>query len=288
MTQLAELRKQEGNQFFQDQLYEKAIQAYTSAIIHDNGNAVYYTNRALCRLKLYEYTKARQDCERAIELNPKAVKAWYFLGQALLEDDESIERAVVCLEKAHQLAIETKMISFVKSIDKTYLQARKKKWERAEQRRRERENSLLPFLKQLIVRERDSRLQSHVADTTSSAEELVSPRGRAPSTQSRDERIAQVERLFKDLDVLRKQQEERRFVPDCFLGKIHFEVMTDPVVTPAGITYDRSEILEHLDRIGGYDPVSHTPLDEADLVPNRALKEAIDEYLNGQGWAVDY
>lgn len=39
---------------------------------------------------------------------------------------------------------------------------------------------------------------------------------------------------------------QKRDVPDYLCGKISFEVLRDPVVTPSGITYDRKDIEEHL------------------------------------------
>ena len=39
---------------------------------------------------------------------------------------------------------------------------------------------------------------------------------------------------------------QKRDVPDFLCGKISFELMRDPVITPSGITYDRKDIEEHL------------------------------------------
>ena len=39
---------------------------------------------------------------------------------------------------------------------------------------------------------------------------------------------------------------QKREVPDYLCGKISFELMRDPVITPSGITYDRKDIEEHL------------------------------------------
>lgn len=49
--------------------------------------AVYYTNRALCNLKLKRWELVCQDCRTALEIDPTLVKAHFFLGQALLEMD---------------------------------------------------------------------------------------------------------------------------------------------------------------------------------------------------------
>lgn len=39
---------------------------------------------------------------------------------------------------------------------------------------------------------------------------------------------------------------QKRDVPDYLCGKISFEIMREPVITPSGITYDRRDIEEHL------------------------------------------
>jgi len=39
---------------------------------------------------------------------------------------------------------------------------------------------------------------------------------------------------------------QKRDVPDYLCGKISFEILRDPVITPSGITYERKDIEEHL------------------------------------------
>ena len=67
-------------------------------------------------------------------------------------------------------------------------------------------------------------------------------------------------------------------IPSPFVDPITFELMVDPVITPSGITYERSTIVEEI-RLRGLCPFSQQPLTEADLRPNRALKDLIDLYL---------
>jgi len=57
--------------------------------------------------------------------------------------------------------------------------------------------------------------------------------------------------------------------------------------TRTGQSYDRSSIMEHLKR-SSTDPLTREPLSVADLRPNLALKEACDEFLRDNGWAVDW
>lgn len=83
-------------------------------------------------------------------------------------------------------------------------------------------------------------------------------------------------------------QLQKREVPDCLCGKISFEIMQDPVITPSGITYDKKDIEEHLQRVGHFDPVTRCPLTAKQLIPNFALKEVIDNFMAENEWVHDY
>lgn len=63
--------------------------------------AVYYTNRALCHVKLQQYDKALADCKHALELDSQSVKAHFFLGQCHLEL-ENYDEAIGNLQKGQK------------------------------------------------------------------------------------------------------------------------------------------------------------------------------------------
>lgn len=69
-------------------------------------------------------------------------------------------------------------------------------------------------------------------------------------------------------------------IPDHLLDPISFELFNDPVITPSGITYEKSHILDHLDRKGHVDPLSRTPLNPNSLYPNLAIKDSTLEYIS--------
>jgi STIP1 family protein 1 len=80
-----------------------------------------------------------------------------------------------------------------------------------------------------------------------------------------------------------------REVPDYMLDKITFEIMHDPVISiKSGISYERNTLLEHFSYGRMFDPVAQMPITERDVIPNRALKEACEDFLSENGWAVDY
>lgn len=68
-------------------------------------------------------------------------------------------------------------------------------------------------------------------------------------------------------------------VPEWMLDPISFDILRDPVVTPSGITYEKSTLMECLQKNGYKDPISRTSLHAVDLVPNLALKESVREYV---------
>jgi STIP1 family protein 1 len=90
--------------------------------------------------------------------------------------------------------------------------------------------------------------------------------------------------MFAQLDMRRR----KRDVPDFLCGKISFEIMKDPVITPSGITYDRKDIEEHLQRVGHFDPVTRQPLTMDKLIPNLSMKEVVDTFLIENEWANEY
>lgn len=60
--------------------------------------AVYYTNRALCYLKMQQHDKALADCKHALELDGQSVKAHFFLGQCQMEM-ENYDEAIANLQR---------------------------------------------------------------------------------------------------------------------------------------------------------------------------------------------
>ncbi|KAF2284564.1 hypothetical protein GH714_027099 [Hevea brasiliensis] len=74
-------------------------------------------------------------------------------------------------------------------------------------------------------------------------------------------------------------------VPDYLCCKITLDIFRDPVITPSGVSYERAFILDHLKKVGKFDPITREPLDPSQLIPNFAMKEAVQAYLDKHGWA---
>ncbi|XP_064478794.1 E3 ubiquitin-protein ligase CHIP-like [Ornithodoros turicata] len=271
----AEEMKNQGNKLFSARKYEDAIACYSKAIIRKPSSATYFSNRALCYVKLRQWELACQDCRRALDLDPSSVKGHFFLGNALLEL-ENYEEAVRCLQRASDLAKEQRL-NFGDDIASLLRVARKQRWQQHEERRLMQEIELLSYLTQLIMKDKEEKVLKLVSEGTKQSE--------VDRVESLHEKhISELNGVFAKADERRR----RREVPDYLCGKISFEIMRDPVITPSGITYDRRDIEEHLQRVGHFDPVTRTPLTLDQLVPNLALKEVIDAFLAENEWAHDY
>lgn len=69
--------KDKGNKAIGEKDWAKAIECYTKAIELDDSNVVFYSNRAQAHIKTEAFGLAMADANKAIELNPNFVKAYY-------------------------------------------------------------------------------------------------------------------------------------------------------------------------------------------------------------------
>uniref|UniRef100_A0A670ZGM8 RING-type E3 ubiquitin transferase n=1 Tax=Pseudonaja textilis TaxID=8673 RepID=A0A670ZGM8_PSETE len=163
-------------------------------------------------------------------------------------------------ESTHNLAKEQRL-NFGDDIPSALRIAKKKRWNNIEEKRINQENELHAYLTKLIMAEKER------------AQFLF-----------QEKYLADMDELFSQVDEKRK----KRDIPDYLCGKISFELMREPCITPSGITYDRKDIEEHLQRVGHFDPVTRSPLTQDQLIPNLAMKEVIDAFISENGWVEDY
>jgi hypothetical protein len=68
--------------------------------------------------------------------------------------------------------------------------------------------------------------------------------------------------------------------PDEFVCPITMELMSDPVICVDGHCYERAAIASWLD-VHDTSPKTNAVLESKMLIPNRALKAAIETFLGG-------
>jgi ADP-ribose pyrophosphatase YjhB (NUDIX family) len=87
-------------------------------------------------------------------------------------------------------------------------------------------------------------------------------------------REAEVQRLKL---ILRQQ---RREIPGAYVCPISLEPMEDPVLAADGHSYERREIVRHFDLGRRTSPLTGAELPHTHLMPNHALKSAIQDFLH--------
>lgn len=97
---MSDSEKEKGNEAFYAKDFEEAEAYYTRSLHYTADDCSTWANRALVRLKLQKADLALQDCEHALALDPKYMKALHRKGKALY-DLNRIEEAI----RAFQLAL---------------------------------------------------------------------------------------------------------------------------------------------------------------------------------------
>ncbi|CAB1337872.1 unnamed protein product [Coregonus sp. 'balchen'] len=244
--------KEQGNRLFLSRKYQESAACYSKAIKRNPSVSVYYTNRALCHVKLQQHDKALADCKQALELDPQSVKALFFLGQCHLEM-ENYDEAIGNLQRAYNLAKEQRL-NFGDDIPSALRIAKKKRWNSIEEKRINQENELHAYLTKLILAEKKRELDDSREEQDGKSEECRSRHDLTKFQSKHDKQLSDMEELFSQLDEKRKKRE----IPDYLCGKISFELMREPCITPN------------------------------QLIPNLAMKEVIDAFIMENGWVEDY
>ncbi|KKY17464.1 putative u-box domain-containing protein [Phaeomoniella chlamydospora] len=276
-----------GNEQFKAGNYKEAEALYTQAIQHDSSDPRLLSNRAMTRLKLQDWPGAESDSQEAVERigpdNNKSMKSYYNLAQALI----GLKRPAEALEmgkKSYQMALETRDRS-TEIMSQFILQAKKEIWQEKETRRLRELDSTLRLVEEML----DERKENSLRELQSQFDQgLVGQVGKdeeaAAIKEEHKMRTEQVRAAFADTS---KPETQERVVPEYLIDSMTFEIMHDPVITPSGASYERASLLKYL-KDHPHDPLTRDPLTESQIIPNRALRECCEAFLDQNGWAVEY
>lgn len=259
----------------------------TYRIQQDSSDTRLLNNRALSRLKLKDWHGAESDSREAIErlgeYEPKAMKSYYNLAQALV----GLRRPAEAMDMArisYELALDSNDKS-TEIMSQFILQVKKELWRERETIRLRELDSTLKLVEEMLDDRRDKQL--HELQEQFQKGEIGEVGKDEEAVAIEDDykiRISQVRGAFVNPE---KPETQERVVPDYLIDSMTFDIMHDPVITPSGASYDRVSLLKYL-KDHPMDPLSREPLSVRQIIPNRALRECADEFLAKNGWAVDY
>lgn len=250
-----------------------ALTPFACSILADPTDPKLYTNRAMARCKLQHWADAISDCQTCLTIAPDNSKAAFYMAEAQLAM-QNFDNALETAKRAYELFSRSE--DGMKSLGlatKLLLRCKKERWEDKEYRR-SRERSALE--KELVASMENER-NITVSMTMDESE----------AADIRKEWDAKIETLKTTFQLAAGEEGRRRNVPDWAIDDITFGIMIDPVITKTGKSYERWSLLEHLKR-SKTDPITRETLDPSDLRPNLDLREACAEFLEENGWAVDW
>ncbi|KAG1328223.1 putative E3 ubiquitin-protein ligase CHIP [Cocos nucifera] len=193
-------------------------------------------------------------------------EAYYMLGLALLEKHD-YSGGIKELEKALELGRGANPASYmVEEIWQVLSTAKYMEWEDSSRKRASRLQNLREVCEKALI-------DYYLIDASE-----------AEDSSRENDHFQQSEYLHEVFDKA-AQADTPSEVPDHLCCKITLDIFRDPVITPSGITYERAVLLDHLQRVGKFDPVTREPLEPHQLVPNLAIKEAVQAFLSDHGWA---
>ncbi|XP_071716727.1 E3 ubiquitin-protein ligase CHIP-like [Rutidosis leptorrhynchoides] len=267
-TMQAEQLKQDGNLYFKKNKLGAAIDAYTEAIALCPKIAIYWTNRAVCYRKRNDWRRVEEDCRKAIQLDHHSVKGHFMLGLALLQREKYAE-GIKDLERSLDLARGENPYSYmVEEIWQELSKAKYQEWER-DSTKRSWELQNLKECCEIALKEKHLCAITQYEGFTDEV------------TGSTSEQLKALNSVFSKA----AEYDTPTEVPDYLCCKITLDIFRDPVIAPSGLTYERATILEHLNKVGNFDPVTRQTLYPCQLVQNLAIKEAVQAFLEKHGWA---
>lgn len=243
----------------------------------------------MARLKLSLWDSAIADCLACLKLNGESMKAHYYLAQAYLEL-RAFDDAVSHASRAREICATTNDKSLAQ-VTTLVLRCKKDRWDDAEKRRKRAHRELEEDVLAAMRREKEDSLAAMTPPTAdaggNSSPATTTMEDVGDRRQVAEEWDAKMEQLSRVFESARANDDKRREVPEWAIDDITFAFMVDPVITVSGQSYERASIMEHLRR-QPTDPLTREPLRPSDLRPNLALRKACEEFLDENGWAVDW
>ncbi|KAJ5599311.1 hypothetical protein N7450_000378 [Penicillium hetheringtonii] len=284
---MAQELKAKGNELYKQGDFAGAEDYFSQAIQKNPNDPTFFSNRAITRIKLGKWAEVEHDARAAIDLyglkNPTALKSSYYLSQALLELHRPQEAYDVAID-AYQLSLSSKNAQ-TENLSRTVLRAKQQIWAAKETSRLREMNETLKGIETLIEADLDRSI-TELRKQVDAGElgEIGFGEDQKALRKDSEKKIQDVREAFR---IASNGEVKERIVPDYLIDGITFEVMHDPVMTPSGSSFDRIGITKYVEK-SGVDPITRVAMTVNDLRPNYALKAACEDFLDKNGWAVDY
>jgi len=250
---------------FQKGKFSAAADAYTEAITQEPSNAALYQNRALCFQKLAKWDGVVQDAGKALELVGDSVKAHYLLATAL-SNLGRLDEAEGSFKTALSLATSPEVAGYRRSIEQGLFSLYASRKHAEEQDLEQNDEANRRIIDDLLH------------------EAFLLEAQQVDENEASNRHVERTQKVFEMNDRICKTR-ARQAIPEALCCQITFDIMRDPVLTPAGHTYEREALEEHIRHNGLWDPVTRQPLQRSQIIKNLALQSIIQDFLVRNPWA---
>ncbi|KAM9324702.1 tetratricopeptide repeat protein 4 [Gastrophryne carolinensis] len=178
--------KDEGNDFFKEKDYKKAVEAYTEGIKKNckdlDLNAVLYTNRAAAHFYLGNYRSSLNDAIAARKQKPDHLKAIIRGALCYLEVKQYSEALKWCDEGLHISSTDKKLLEIRTKADKLLRAAERdaRKMKHAEKKKQTEANTLLSAIKSrgIKLQENEESIYEIISENATGAQVILDENGR--------------------------------------------------------------------------------------------------------------
>uniref|UniRef100_J3MBH5 RING-type E3 ubiquitin transferase n=1 Tax=Oryza brachyantha TaxID=4533 RepID=J3MBH5_ORYBR len=294
----ADRHQHKGGELLRQQKYEEAVMQFTEAIKRNPRNPKNFSDRAQCHIKQGELPKALEDADRCIELDSTFGMGYVCKGMAQLrmgkyEDAQATyvgglkhdPRNLQILDGLERCAV------FFKAANGSNSRA---KDSRQHERDIEHLRDELQKSKEKASRERSRRMEYEelaraLEESYSGLVEQLTTKHDVVTVElqlAREHKEDLEHQLSECRECLERLLSTQSRVPPHFICPISHEVMNDPHIAADGYTYEAEEIRHWFQRGRHTSPMTNLRLEHEQLIPNRALRSAIQEWRQQQNMAL--
>lgn len=281
--------EEKASECMKNEEYAKAINYYTLCINNGEATTKAYSGRAAayyhnCKQSnsldsTSQMRKVVKDCHDALKLDAQNYEASYYLGLSYSEMKDKGDKGMKIIQEAYQKSLTNaksyKHYTLPQKIYETLTTMMQSK--RLDKIKEAIASSVPLFDKVIKVREAQYHLDIDTLTKNGLKPECLQL-ARIKLSQQYHQDIENLVDIFSqgcpDLAI--------DLEPPLYLcDPISFHLFLEPIVTPSGHSYEKSWLLQHLEK-HDCDPLTRQKVQRDQCYPNYALKQCVDNYLQSK------
>ena len=282
--------EEKASECMKNEEYSKAINYYTLCINNGEATTKAYSGRATayyhnCKQSnssdsTSQMRKVAKDCQDALKLDAQNYEASYYLGLSYSEMKDKGDKGLKIIQEAYQKSLSNaKTYKHYTLPQKIYVTLTTMMQDKRLEKIKQSVTASVPLFDK-VLRVREAQYHQDIDTLTKNK--------RVSSKWMQLAKVKLAERYHRDVENL--VDIFSRGCPDLAIDlepplylcdPISFHLFLEPMVTPSGHSYEKSWLLQHLEK-HDYDPLTRQKIQRDQCYPNYALKQCVDNYLQSK------